>query len=124
MSAYLISRWTFLLVSTANLNNKTIEERIEKLEELSKIKTLRSCHEYAMYGITASGTYQIDPDGELLGEKSLPVFDEHLAEEAEEMVLEEIRHIRNRKIKFWSMICGIMLNDVECCVSFHPNDPF
>ena len=51
----------------SNADNKTLEERVEKLEELSKINVLRSCHEYAMYGFTASGFYQIDPDGKMMG---------------------------------------------------------
>ena len=56
------------------LSNKTLEERVEKLEELSKIKALRSCHEYGMYGITTSGTFTIDPDGDLLGGKPFDVY--------------------------------------------------
>lgn len=52
--------------------NKTIEERLEHVEELSKINSLRSCAEYAAYGMTQSGMYNIDPDGQLVG---LPGFD-------------------------------------------------
>ena len=59
---------------TPNINNKTLEERVSNLEELSKIKTLRSCHEYAMYGITSSGNYSIDPDGELIGQEPFEVY--------------------------------------------------
>merc|ERR1712198_190403 len=36
--------------------------------------TLRSCDELASYGITASGTYQIDPDGELIGDAPIEVY--------------------------------------------------
>merc|ERR1712136_479323 len=53
--------------------NKTLEERVEHLEDLSKIKSLRSCHEYSLYGITTSGLYNIDPDGDLL-EEPIEVF--------------------------------------------------
>lgn len=58
----------------ANSKNKTLEERVETLEELSKIKTLRSCYEYSMYGITTSGLYDIDPDGDLIGYEPFKVF--------------------------------------------------
>ncbi len=49
------------------LQGLTIEERVEHLEELSKIKTLRTCHELAQHGITTSGKYNIDPDGDQIG---------------------------------------------------------
>ncbi len=49
----------------------TLEERVEHLEDLSKIKTLRSCYELAQYGINTSGLYQIDPDGDLIGNYKL-----------------------------------------------------
>jgi len=55
-------------------SNKSIEERLEKLEALSKTNTLRSCYEYQQYGITDSGTYTIDPDGALLGNEPFDVF--------------------------------------------------
>ncbi len=45
----------------------TLEERVAHLEELSKIKTLRTCHELAQYGVTTSGWYKLDPDGDLIG---------------------------------------------------------
>ena len=48
-----------------------VEERVEKLEELSKVGTLRTCNEYAAFGIKSSGEYTIDPDGLLVG---LPPF--------------------------------------------------
>ena len=43
-----------------------LESRVEKLEELAKIGTLRTCAEYAQYGLKTSGLYMIDPDGPLL----------------------------------------------------------
>ena len=52
----------------------TLEERVEKLEELAKIGTLRSCAEYAQYGLKSSGLYLVDPDGPLLGHPPFQVF--------------------------------------------------
>ena len=51
-----------------------LEERVEKLEELAKIGTLRSCAEYAQYGLKSSGLYLVDPDGPLLGHPPFQVF--------------------------------------------------
>ena len=50
-----------------------IEERVSKLEDLAKIGTLRSCSEYAAYGLETSGAYMIDPDGGLLGQEPFQV---------------------------------------------------
>ena len=47
----------------------TLEERLEKVEQLTKVGTLRSCEEYAAFGIRASGLYPIDPDGLLVGQE-------------------------------------------------------
>jgi len=54
--------------------NESLEERVEeleaqveRLEELGKIHTLRSCSEYGMFGVTKSGFYEVDPDGPLIG---------------------------------------------------------
>ena len=33
-----------------------VEERLEHLEEMAKVKVLRSCHELEQHGITKSGT--------------------------------------------------------------------
>jgi len=56
------------------LKNDTLEERVEqleaqveRLEELGKIHTLRSCAEYGLFGVTKSGYYEVDPDGPLIG---------------------------------------------------------
>ena len=50
-----------------------IEVRVTKLEELAKIGTLRSCSEYAAFGLKTSGAYMIDPDGGLLGQEPFQV---------------------------------------------------
>ena len=52
----------------------SIEERISKLEQLSRIGTLRSCSEYARYGLEETGAYIIDPDGPLIGQEPFQVF--------------------------------------------------
>jgi len=51
-----------------------IEERVEKLEELSRVGTLRTCNEYSAYGIKTSGKYTIDPDGPLVGEPPFSAY--------------------------------------------------
>ena len=52
---------------------KTVEERLTHLEELSKTQVLRSCEELADYGITQSGEFDIDPDGQLIGKPPIRV---------------------------------------------------
>ena len=59
------------LVST---ENKTLEERVEFLEEMEKVKTLRTCEEYASYGISTSGMFTVDPDGNGIGMEAIEVF--------------------------------------------------
>jgi len=51
-----------------------IEERLKRLEDLVKVATLRSCNEYAHFGLKTSGTYMIDPDGSLIGKEPFQVF--------------------------------------------------
>ena len=51
-----------------------LESRVDKLEELAKIGTLRTCAEYAQYGLKTSGLYMIDPDGPLLGQPPFQVY--------------------------------------------------
>ena len=49
-------------------------DRFERLEQLAKIHTLRTCSEYGMYGVTKSGYYEIDPDGPLIGHPPITVY--------------------------------------------------
>lgn len=63
--------------------DESVQERLDHLEELSKIHTLRSCHEYDEYGINTSGRYFIDPDGPLVGIEPFEVqcnFEDHSTE--------------------------------------------
>ena len=57
-----------------NMMQQDIEERVSKLEQLARIGTLRSCSEYAKYGLHSSGPYIIDPDGPLLGQEPFQVY--------------------------------------------------
>jgi len=56
------------------MENKTLEQRVEHLEDLSRVQALRSCYEYSAYGITTSGLFNIDPDGSLVGHPPFEVF--------------------------------------------------
>jgi len=51
-----------------------IEERVSKLEQLAKTGTLRTCSEYAKYGLALDDVYTIDPDGPLMGHEPFKVF--------------------------------------------------
>merc|ERR1719342_1643682 len=51
-----------------------IEDRVTKLEQLARIGTLRSCAEYASYGLALDDDYIIDPDGPLMGYEPFKVF--------------------------------------------------
>jgi len=61
-------------VTSTGFGNQTLEERVEKLEDLAKVQTLRSCQEYYDNGITTSGYYSVDPDGTLIGDVSFVVY--------------------------------------------------
>ena len=54
-------------IKDLKMQNIDLEERVEKLEQLSKFKTLRTCQELASRGLTLSGLYEVDPDGEGIG---------------------------------------------------------
>ena len=74
----------FLLLSVHSISDEDfkslksrqddLESRVDKLEELAKIGTLRTCAEYAQYGLKTSGFYMIDPDGPLLGQPPFQVY--------------------------------------------------
>ena len=51
-----------------------LEGRVEKLEQLSKFKTLRTCQELASRGLTLSGLYEVDPDGDGIGHAPIQVY--------------------------------------------------
>ena len=65
-----------LRAENANLKNAddSLEKRVEKLEELSKFKTLRSCQELSNRGLTKSGVFDIDPDGDGIGYGPITVY--------------------------------------------------
>ena len=60
------------------LNNLTrsriAEESIEHLIQVSKMNLARTCQHLAMFGVTKSGKYEIDPDGILYGSESIEVY--------------------------------------------------
>ena len=51
-----------------------LEDRVTKLEEISRIGTLRTCAEYGQYGLKSSGLYVVDPDGALIGQEPFQVY--------------------------------------------------
>ena len=51
-----------------------LEDRVEKLEQLSKYKTLHTCHELASRGVTLSGVYDVDPDGDGIGQPPIQAY--------------------------------------------------
>ena len=57
-----------------NCYDPNLEGRVDKLEQLSKVRTLRSCEEYASFGIKTSGMYPIDPDGISIGQPPFEVY--------------------------------------------------
>ena len=57
-----------------NTNLEKLKERMSKVEELSKIRVLRSCAEYSKYGLKRDGKYMVDPDGEFIGAEPLQVY--------------------------------------------------
>ncbi len=65
-----------LLVLRENhkLQGDSVEERLEKLEQLAKVKVLRTCEELAHHGVTKSDYYDIDPDGDNIGQPPIQVY--------------------------------------------------
>merc|ERR550519_3222647 len=49
-------------------------DEISKLKDLAKIGILRTCAEYADFGLKSSGPFLIDPDGPLAGKAPFEVF--------------------------------------------------
>ena len=62
-----------LKVTVKDTVRDELEERVRKLEDLAKIGTLRSCAEYAKFGLRNSGPYLVDPDGSLIGQAPFQV---------------------------------------------------
>ena len=58
--------------SDTNPNNPVSDERISKLEELSRAYAPRTCYELKKKGVTKTGRYYIDPDGHEL-DSSQPI---------------------------------------------------
>ena len=73
---YLVARDGELIARQNELEERVriLEDKVEKLEELSRLGTLRSCAEYAQYGIRTNGLYYVDPDGPLQDEPPFQVF--------------------------------------------------
>jgi hypothetical protein len=51
-----------------------LEERVDYVEQLSRTKVLRTCHELMMHGVDKNDFYLVDPDGELIGQLPILVF--------------------------------------------------
>ena len=71
-----------------------IEDRLEHLEELAKIKILRSCEELARHGVNKNGLYIIDPDGEMISHDPIRV---HCSFDGDK-VITEISHYQEKNI--------------------------
>ena len=76
--------------------NDNIEERLAHVEELSKIKVLRTCEELARHGISTDGLYNIDPDGEMIGFDPIEVY---CTFDAEGNVVTEVKHYQDNIIE-------------------------
>ena len=61
-------------VGNAKNVDDALEQRVEKLEQVSKIKNLRTCQELSDRGLTKSGTFDIDPDGDGQGFGPITVY--------------------------------------------------
>jgi hypothetical protein len=55
-------------------DDPSIEERLQYVEQISRTKILRTCHEMFLHGIEKNGLYLIDPDGELIGQPPIEVY--------------------------------------------------
>ena len=66
------------------------------VEELSKIKVLRTCEELARHGISTDGLYTIDPDGEMIGYNPIEVY---CAFDVDGNVVTEVKHFQDNVIQ-------------------------
>ena len=44
---------------------KSVQSELQTVKQMIKLVTAKSCSEMSAYGINASGTYLLDPDGSL-----------------------------------------------------------
>jgi len=75
-----------------------LDEIVEKLKQFLKIGTLRSCEEYAAFGIRTSGLFPIDPDGILVGQPPFTAFcrfDDNTGEVVTEVIHNYSENITN-----------------------------
>ena len=61
-------------VEAAEATRNNTEDRLDYLEEMSKMSVKRSCQEMAAYGIKKDDFYFVDPDGPLVGSEPIRVF--------------------------------------------------
>ena len=45
----------------------SVHSEVEALKQISKLNSVKSCHELKEYGVNVSKHYDVDPDGELSG---------------------------------------------------------
>ena len=45
----------------------SVHAEVEALKQISKLNSVKSCHELKQYGVNVSKYYDVDPDGELSG---------------------------------------------------------
>ena len=74
--------------------DEDIEERLEHLEEVAKVKILRSCEELARHGVNKNGLCIIDPDGEMISHDPIRV---HCSFDGDK-VITEISHYQEKNI--------------------------
>ena len=54
--------------------SKDVNDELQYLKELSKLKVVRTCQEMYEFGIRTSNYYFIDPDGPLVGKEPIQVY--------------------------------------------------
>jgi len=68
---------------TTKSEDPSLEDRVDYLEEVSKIKVLRTCAEMEQHGVKTSGFYNLDPDGDNIGNAPIRAycdFEAHVTE--------------------------------------------